>query len=295
MKIERTKNATRNIIFGVILKAYQIIIPFLMRTAMIYFMGVQYLGLNSLFTSILQVLNLAELGVGSAMIYSMYKPIAEDDNIAICALMNLYKNYYRVIGLVIAVVGCVLTPFIPKLISGDIPNGINIYILYLLNLVGTVLSYWLYAYKNSILQAHQRTDVVNKVIFVTSTIQYALQLLVLWISQNYYYYVLVMLATQAITNIATAVAADKLYPEFKPKGQVSVKDKRVINGRIRDLFTSKIGSIIYDSADTLVVSAFLGLSILAVYQNYFYILNAITGIITVVFCHVRLESAIALL
>ena len=92
-----------------------------------------------------------------------------------------------------------------------------------------------------------------------------------------------MLATQAITNIATAVAADKLYPEFKPKGQVSVKDKRVINGRIRDLFTSKIGSIIYDSADTLVVSAFLGLSILAVYQNYFYILNAITGIITVVF------------
>lgn len=184
MKIERTKNATRNIIFGVILKAYQIIIPFLMRTAMIYFMGVQYLGLNSLFTSILQVLNLAELGVGSAMIYSMYKPIAEDDNIAICALMNLYKNYYRVIGLVIAVVGCVLTPFIPKLISGDIPNGINIYILYLLNLGGTVLSYWLYAYKNSILQAHQRTDVVNKVIFVTSTIQYALQLLVLWISQN---------------------------------------------------------------------------------------------------------------
>lgn len=92
MKIERTKNATRNIIFGVILKAYQIIIPFLMRTAMIYFMGVQYLGLNSLFTSILQVLNLAELGVGSAMIYSMYKPIAEDDNIAICALMNLYKT-----------------------------------------------------------------------------------------------------------------------------------------------------------------------------------------------------------
>ena len=79
-KIERTRNASRNIFFGVILKAYQILVPFLMRTAMIYLMGVQYLGLNSLFTSILQVLNLAELGVGSAMVYSMYKPIAEDDN-----------------------------------------------------------------------------------------------------------------------------------------------------------------------------------------------------------------------
>ena len=79
MKIERTKNATRNIVFGVILKFYQIIIPFIMRTVMIYVMGVQYLGLNSLFMSVLQVLSLAELGVGSAMVFSMYKPIAEDD------------------------------------------------------------------------------------------------------------------------------------------------------------------------------------------------------------------------
>ena len=108
-KIERTKNATRNIVFGVILKAYQILVPFLMRTAMIYLMGVQYLGLNSLFTSVLQVLNLAELGVGSAMIYSMYRPIAEDDDEKICALMKLYRTYYRAIGLVIAIVGCILT------------------------------------------------------------------------------------------------------------------------------------------------------------------------------------------
>ena len=240
MKIERTKNATRNIIFGVILKAYQIAVPFLMRTAMIYLMGVQYLGLNSLFTSILQVLNLAELGVGSAMIYSMYKPIAEDDNATICALMKLYRTYYRVIGLVIAVIGCILTPFIPTLISGDIPNGLNIYILYLLNLGATVLSYWLYAYKNSILQAHQRTDVVSKVTLVTSTIQYALQLLVLWAFRNYYLYVIVMLATQAVTNIATAVVADKLYPQFKPKSALPKHDVQKINRRIRDLFTSKM-------------------------------------------------------
>lgn len=94
-------------------------------------MGVQYLGLNSLFTSVLQVLNLAELGVGSAMVYSMYKPIAEDDETTICALMKLYRTYYRVIGLVIAVVGCVLTPFIPYLIKSDVPAGINVYILWI--------------------------------------------------------------------------------------------------------------------------------------------------------------------
>ena len=86
MKIERTKNATRNIIFGTMLKVYQLLVPFLIRTAMIHYMGVEYLGLSSLFTSILQVLNLAELGVGSAMVFSMYKPIAEDDTMTICAL-----------------------------------------------------------------------------------------------------------------------------------------------------------------------------------------------------------------
>lgn len=282
-KIERTRNATRNIVFGTILKVYQIIVPFLMRTAMIYLMGVQYLGLNSLFTSILQVLNLAELGVGSAMIYSMYKPIAEDDNATICALMKLYKTYYRIIGLVIAAIGCALTPFIPKLISGDVPDNLNIYLLYLLNLGATVLSYWLYAYKNCILQAHQRVDIVSKVSLVTSTIQYALQLLVLWLFKDYYLYVIVLLATQALTNIATAMCADRIYPQFKPKGQIAAEEKKAINNRIKDLFTSKIGGIIYDSADTIVISSFLGLTALAIYQNYFYILNAITGLITVVF------------
>lgn len=254
-----------------------------MRTAMIYLMGVQYLGLNSLFTSALQVLNLAELGVGSAMVFSMYKPIAENDNTTICALMKLYRTYYRVIGLVIAVVGCALIPFIPRLIKSDVPADINIYILYLLNLGTTVLSYWLFAYKNSILQAHQRADVVSKVTLVTSTIQYGSQLFVLWAFHNYYLYVIVMLATQALTNIVTAVCADKLYPQFKPRGKVDKMQVQKINQRIRDLFTSRIGGVVYDSADTIVVSAFLGLTVLAVYQNYFFILNAITGFIAVVF------------
>lgn len=282
-KIERTKNATRNIIFGVILRAYQIIVPFLMRTAMIYLMGVQYLGLNSLFTSVLQVLNLAELGVGSAMIYSMYRPIAEDDNTTICALMKLYRTYYRLIGLIIAVVGCILTPFIPKLISGDIPQGINIYILYLLNLGATVLSYWLFAYKNSILQSHQRTDIVSKVTLITNTIQYVLQLFVLWIFKNYYLYVIVMLVTQALTNIVTAIMADKIYPQFKPKGELHKEEIHQINQKIRDLFTAKLGGVVVGSADTIVISAFLGLTTLAVYQNYYFIMNSICGFITVIF------------
>ena len=283
MKNERTKNATRNIAFGVLLKAYQIVVPFLMRTAMIYFMGVQYLGLSSLFTSILQVLNLAELGVGSAMVYSMYKPIVEDDEATICALLRLYRTYYWTIGLVIAAAGLVLTPFIPRLIKSDLPAGLNVYVLYLLNLSVTVLSYWLFAYKSSLLQAHQRIDVVSKVTLVTYTVQCALQFFVLIVLKNYYAYVIVSLAVQALTNIATAAVAWKMYPRYKPAGKLPDGEIRNINRRIRDLFTSKLGSVIVNSADTIVISAFLGLTMLAVYQNYFYIMSSIIGFVAIAF------------
>jgi len=282
-KIERTKNASRNITFGILLKLYQVVVPFLMRTAMIYLMGIQYLGLSGLFTSVLQVLNLAELGVGSAMVYSMYKPIAEDDEVSICALMKLYRTYYRIIGIVIAFIGCFLTPFIPSLIRGNVPKDINVYLLYLLNLCITVISYWLFAYKNSILLAHQRTDIVSKITIVTNTIQFILQFSVLWFLRNYYAYIIVALLGQILTNITTAMIADKYYPNYKPLGDLA-EDKRIaINNRIKDLFTSKIGAIIVNSVDTIVVSAFLGLTMLAIYQNYFFVISSVIGFVSIVF------------
>lgn len=284
MKIERTKNAVRNIVFGGFLKIYQIVVPFLMRTVMIYALGMNYLGLNSLFTSILQVLNLAELGVGSAMVYSMYKPIAEGDSKAICALMRLYRLYYRVIGAAVAVMGAILIPFLPYLVKTDtVPQDINIYILYVCNLFITVLSYWLFAYKNCLLNAHQRTDVVSKISLATNTAMYLLQLIVLLVFHNYYLYVIVHMIVQVCTNIVTAIVAGKMYPGYDPKGDLPKEEVARINGRVRDLFTSKLGSVILNSADTIVVSAFLGLTVLAVYQNYYFIVTSVIGIVSVVF------------
>lgn len=282
MKIERTRNATRNIIFGIISRIYQIVVPFIMRTLMIYFLGVQYLGLSSLFASILQVLNLAELGVGSAMVFSMYKPIAEDNPKEICALMWLYRLYYRIIGLVIAVIGCFLIPFIPKLINGSIPSDVNIYFLYILNLGATVLSYWLFAYKNCLFNAHQRIDILSKIKIYTDTIQYVLQVAALCIFKNYYIYLIVALATQALNNAVVAFVATKQYPEYRPFGKLEKSMVRSINKRIRDLFFSKVGTVVVNSADTIVISAFLGLTILAIYQNYFYILNSIKQFIAII-------------
>lgn len=287
MKIERVKNTSRNMIYGTALQILKLAVPFLMRTAMIYLLGVEYLGLNSLFTSVLSVLNLAELGVGSAMVYSMYKPIAEDDIDKICALMGMYKKYYRIIGVVILILGMPLVPFIPKLINGDVPEDMNVYVLYLLNLFATVFSYWLFAYKGSVLQAHQRNDVISKVTLVTESIKYLFQFFVLIITKNYYLYVIVILLTQILNNIITAFVAEKMYPQYRAAGKLSRKEQKTINCRIRDLFTAKLGTVIVYSSDTIVISAFLGLKVLAIYQNYYYLFTAVTAMITIIFTSVR--------
>lgn len=286
MKIERSKNAARNIVFGIILKIYQTLVPFVMRTIMIYYLGIQYLGLNSLFTSVLQVLNLVELGVGSAMVYSMYKPIVDDDSRRICSLMRLYRTYYHIIGFVVLAAGLVITPFIPHLIKGSVPDNISVFILYLLNLGATVLSYWLFAYKNSLFQAYQRLDVVSKVTLSTNTVQYIFQAGAIIVLKNYYIYVIMSLGGQALTNIVTAVVADRMYPDLKPGEKLDSKSVKEINGRIRDLFATKVGGVIFGASDTIVISAFLGLTSLAIYQNYYYIMSAVYNLVMVIFASV---------
>ena len=283
MKIERTKNASRNLIFGTLLKIYEVLFPFAMRSVIIHELGAKYLGLNGLFTSILQVLNLAELGVGSAMVFSMYQPIVDDDIPKIKAYMQLYKLYYRVIGTIILLIGLCLTPFVPKLIRGTVPDSMNVYILYIMNLLATVLTYWLFSYRKSILQAHQRNDVISKVTILTDSIKYLIQIAVLVIFHNYYYYVIVILFSQIINNITTAIISRKMYPQYAPHGNLPKTEKDAINQRIRDLFTSKLGGTIVGSSDTIVISAFLGLEVLAIYQNYFYIMNSVMGFMTIIY------------
>ncbi len=217
MKIERGKNASRNIIFGTLLKGYGILLPFIMRSVIVYELGVNYLGLNSLFNSILHVLNLAELGVGSAMVFSMYKPIAEDDSDMICAYMYLYRQYYRIIGAVVLVLGTIITPFVPRLIRSDVPEDINVYILYLLNLLATVLTYWLFAHRKRVLEAPQRNDRISEVTLATDTAKYLLQILALVLFQNYYYFVIAILISQVLNNIVSALISKTMFPEYVPK------------------------------------------------------------------------------
>lgn len=281
MKLERTRNAARNVVFDGALEIVNILVPFVIRSVMLHYLGTEYLGLNGLFKSLLTILNLAELGVGSAMVFSMYKPIAEGDTRTICSLLRLYRTLYRIIGLAVAAVGLLLMPFLRNIIEGDIPAGLNLYILFLMNLGNTVLTYWLFAYKSSLLQAHQRRDVISKVSLSVRMAEYALKILILIFTKNYYLFLAVQLVCQLAINVMTAVCASKMYPQYVPRGKLPKEKTLDIFRRVRDLFTSKLSATVFDAADTLVISAFMGLTVLALYQNYYFIITALRMMLVV--------------
>lgn len=215
LRYSKTENSFRNMFWGIMNKILVMFWPFLIRYLMIRKIGIEYLGLSSLFSSILQMMSLAELGFGSAMVYAMYKPIAEGNVSEINALLGLYKRVYRWIGLIIFVIGISLIPFLPYLVNGSYPENINIYILYLIYLLNTACSYWLFAYKSSLFTAYHRIDITSKITGIVNMLMYIMQCCALLFVQNYYMYTIAIPLATIVSNIITDFWARKMFPELK--------------------------------------------------------------------------------
>ena len=281
MKLERTKNSMRNAFYGMVYKLISIIMPFVVRTVFIRMLGIEFLGLNSLFTSILTVLNLTELGFSSAVVFCMYKPIAEDNTGEINALLAFYKKVYRYIGLIIFSIGLILILFLPYLVNGSYPDNINVVLVYLIYLINTVISYFLFAYLGSLITAFQRDDVISKINIVITTMMYLAQIAMLVAVKNYYAYILIMPLFTVINNIRTAIIAKKMFPQYKPVGKISDESKREIKEKVSGLVIFKICYVSRNAFDSIFISMFLGLVDTAIYNNYYYIMNAVVGITSV--------------
>lgn len=278
----RTRRAFVNIIWGFIEKIITLICPFIIRTIMIYKLGNEYLGLNGLFTSILQVLSLAELGFGDAIVFSMYKPIIENDNKMLSALLNLYKKVYRIIGMVILCVGLLILPFITKFVKGGYPSEVNIYVLYCIYLFNTVISYFLFAYKESLLKAHQRNDVNSRILSGCNIVMYVLQIIVLLLFSNYYLYIVIMPVTTIVLNCVRSLFVKKMYPQIVCEGHIEKDAVIGLSKRIIGLTLNKLAQVCRNSFDSIIISSFLGLVILARYQNYYYIISALTVMVSII-------------
>lgn len=280
--MSRTQNASRNIGWGIINKIISILTPFVLRTMVIYIIGIQYVGLNSLFSSILGVLSLAELGFGSALVFSMYKPIAENDVSKVNALLNLYRKIYRCVGVIILILGLLIMPFLDFFIAKDYPKEVNIYLLYLIYLVNTTLGYFLFAYKRSILNATQRVDVGSNINSFIQIFQFIVQSILLIFFRNYYIYILIIPCMTIIDNIIVAVYVNRKYPEYICIGNIEKEEMGLIKKNVGGLVIQKIGNTILNSADNIVISSFLGLTLLAKYNNYYYIMSSVFGILFII-------------
>lgn len=249
---------------------------------MIYTLGKEYLGLNSIFSSILTVLNLGELGVGSAFVYFLYRPIANNDLDEIGRLLAFYKKVYRIIGISIFGIGLGLTPFLNLIVSKECPSDINIYVIYLITLLQTCASYWLFAYKRVLLIGNQRMDIESKVAIVANAFTYTLQILLLLFSKNYYYFIITNLIYVLLENCSIGYITKQIYPNVKCSGTITSETKRGLYTRVGALVGHKVGATVISSADSMVISAFLGLTEVAIYSNYFYIMRAIVSIMSMI-------------
>ena len=287
MRLERSKNLIQNLKWGVVYRLSGMLIPFVCKAAIIRIFGINYLGLNSLFASIISTLNLAELGFSSAVVFFMYKEIADENTEKICALLNYYKHVYRIIGTVILVLGLALMPFLKYLIKKDIPADLNIYVIYLLTLSATVLSYFLFAYKSSILTAFQRESVIYKIRAAVLFTESLAQIATIFVLKNYYAYMAVSVAAAAANNLLANHYVRTYYPQFDPHGSLTRGERRAIGEKIKGLIYYKIGGVIVSSADSIVISAFLGLTISGIYGNYYYVITLLFGLLAVYYTSFR--------
>ena len=282
MEQSRGLNSIRNAVSGVLKTAVKIVLPFLLRTVILYYLGEEYLGLNSLFYSILQVLNLAELGFSSAVAFRIYKPLAEHDAAKVGAYVNYLRRMYRLIGLGILFAGFIVVPFLPSLIRSGWPSDINIYLLFCVYLINSSISYLFAGYKSVLVIASQRMDYINTIEILLYCLQYVLQFIVVLLFRSYYLYILIMPVITILINIVTSVTADRRFPEYLNKGRLTRDEKKEVLRDIRGVAIYKVSDVTRNSFDSIVISALLGLVPVAVYNNYFYIFNAIFSFMIIV-------------
>ena len=214
MKLDFKKNVKRNMVANAASSGIRLLFPFLNRTLFLWLLGPAYLGLNGLFSSILGVLMLAELGFGTAVVCSMYKPVADDDRELLCAYLKFYRTVYRCVGTVIFVGGLALLPFLDRLVHGTVPPDIDLHVLYVIHLVNTAASYFLFAYRGVVLGAHHRNDVITNIRTGVSVAQYIAVFLILLVTRNYYHYILATVVFTVVQNVLLVTASRRLFPDI---------------------------------------------------------------------------------
>jgi len=283
MNGSRTKNAIRNAMAAAGAQISVTGAEFIVRSIFIYTLGETFLGFNGLFSDILTLLSLAELGFGVAIAYALYIPIANNDEEKIAALINLFGRIYRRIGIIITVVGLCITPFLDIFIS-DMPDIDILPYIYILYLFNTSFSYFL-VYKKNLLNAYQKSNIVSVAQISAAMIKYVFQIVTLLIFKNFLLYLGIQLVCTLLENIMVSVYVDKHYRFLKKYkcAKVGKTQKEEIFVNVRAMFLSKISSAVVTSTDNILISSFVSTITLGRYSNYTFFVTFIRGIMNKMF------------
>lgn len=275
----RTYKSIKNSLVATLSQLISVILSFVTRTFFIKFLSIEYLGVNGLFSNILTMLSLAEMGIGTAIIYSMYKPLSERDEYKISALMNLYSKAYKYIGIFVGVIGLALVPFLSILIK-DTPDINNLELIYILYLINSTTSYF-FTYKRSIIIADQY-GYINKFNLITfSLIQNISQMAILMLTHNFYLYLITQIICTVLSNVFISIKANKMYPFLKKykDAKIDTETRHRIFKNVIAMISHKLGSVVVSGTDNLLISALVGIKSVGIYSNYILITNTLKGII----------------
>lgn len=279
----RVRNSIRNAATSVGGQLLNNLLRFVCRTVFIYTLGKEFLGISSLYTNILTLLSISELGFSSAVTFSLYKPLAENDRETIRSLMAFYKKAYRVIGLIIFGVGMCLMPFLPKLMTG-VTDKVNIYLYYFLYLMQTVVSYLFYAYKAVLLTADQKKYISDLISYFCQIVMNVLQIIVLFTLRSFFIYTVLLIAENIVANLLVAAAADRHYPYIHGSAKpLSDGQKKDIFSRVYAMALYKVSSAVGTATDNLIISAWISVAAVGIYNNYYMIIQVFQNLLTGVF------------
>lgn len=281
----RVRYATRNIMFGLVGSAATTILNFVLRQVFIMRLGDTLIGVQDLYSEILTMLSLAELGVGTALNYSLYGPVARGEREKIKSYMLMYKKAYRFIAIVIAVIGLALVPFLPWIVKGaDYLTLRQLRMYYLLFLFNTVITYFV-AYKYSLANAEQRNYIQTNADAVTKAVSVVLQLLGLLVLPNYMLYLLIQVGVSAGQKLFMSIYLDRKYPLLREKDvtELSPEEKGEVVGKTKALMMHRIGDMARLQTDAIIISTCLGVVWVGLIGTYKMIVNSVSGYVNIIF------------
>jgi len=282
----RTHKSIKNVGIMLLTQFITLVLTFASRTVFIKSLGAEYLGLNGLFFNILSALSLAEMGIGTAIAYALYKPIAENDTEQIKSILAFYRKCYFFIGISIIAIGCLMLPFLPYLIKGEVGVPVNIYHVYLCFLTNSVIAYF-FAHKRTIIDETQNKYLTTLVDFSINTIVTVVQIIIIWQFKDYMAFLFARIFGTTIGSAIIFIFANRKFPYIMEKAAaLSSQTKKSIWSNVSILFFHKLGSVAILGTDFLIISAFVGIEAVGIYSNYTLIVGTIT-----VFCNLFIAGA----